>query len=406
MFNSKYKQQIEQLNSDNSRLIETSGILTSQIEKLRDTNSELINKLELTRIELNNLQLKFDSDTIIAEKMKIVNELTDKINDLSNTQRVQTLGFYELQYGSRYYRDELSKCRLTQKRMLIDKTYYKSSEDWSINGDIRQGNKLLEFFVNICITSFNMSCDNWLDKITIANYDYAKIKVEKIWNNYNNELIKHKAELVNGYLQLKLNEMDVRRNIYIKEQQEKEEERKQREIIKEQVRAELELNKNKEKLEKELLHYQIQANKGEDVADKIKEIEDRIETDDYMLSKTRAGYVYIIQSKSFSNESQFKIGMTRQCDPNLRLAQLSDASIPFKYYPSAIIFTDDAFELETKLHRRLAKYKVNKFNQRKEHFIIDKDELLHVLNDEFNLNVGFSEIIDEEWLFSIDKCDK
>jgi RNA processing factor Prp31 len=94
--------------------------------------------------------------------------------------------------------------------------------------------------------------------------------------------------------------------------------------------------------------------------------------------------------------------MTRQLSAQSRLDQLSDASIPFKYYPCAIIFTDDAFELETKLHRRLAEYKVNKLNQRKEHFIIDKLELLDVLNNEFNLNVQFDEIIDEDYIYSID----
>ena len=134
--------------------------------------------------------------------------------------------------------------------------------------------------------------------------------------------------------------------------------------------------------------------------EKIEEVEKLLQEDNYRLEHTRAGYVYIIQSKSFTDNNQWKIGMTRQINPLDRISQLSDASIPFKYYPCALIYTDDAFSLETALHRRFAKHKVNKFNQRKEHFIIDKDELLDVLNNEFKLNVEFNEIVDEEWLYS------
>lgn len=401
MFN-KYKIEVEKLSQQNKILVTENDSHLKELSILKSNIQNLTNKIGTKDNEIRELKNKLNCDSIIAEKQKLVNELELKIEDLSNRQHIQTLGFFELQYDSRYYKDELSKCRQAQKRMLIDKTYFKSLEDWFINGDLYQGRKLLEFFLGISITSFNLSCDAWLENTTIVNCEFIKNKINRIWNNYNSELNNHKVELNMDYLKLKLDELDIRLNIYIKLQQEKEEERRQKEIIREQAKAELELTKNKEKLEKELIHYQLQANKGVDVTDKIKEIEARIETDDFMLTKTRAGYVYIIQSKSFSDKNQWKIGMTRQLNPMDRLAQLSDASIPFKYYPCALIFTEDAFELETKLHRRLVEYKVNKFNQRKEHFIIDRDELLKVLNDEFHLNVQFKDIVDEEWLFSID----
>lgn len=402
MFNKKYIQEIDYLNKKIEQLnIENGRYITELLQRKEELNNISAN-FESVKSELADLKKTLDCDSTILSKLSEIKELEGSILDLKQRQYIQTLGFFDLQEDVRYYRDELSQCRLSQKRILIDKTYYSSKESWYINNNARDGNKLLEFLTSIAVTSFNLSCDSWFNNITIANAEYIKVKVNKIWNNYNLELNKHKVELNCEYLELKLIEIDIRLNIYIKQQQDKEEERRQKEIIREQAKAEAELKKSKEKLEKELIHYQLQANKGVDVADKIKEIEDRIETDDFMLTKTRAGYVYIIQSKSFSNENQIKIGMTRQLNPMDRLAQLSDASIPFKYYPCALIFTEDAFELETKLHRRLAEYKVNKFNQRKEHFIIDRDELLKVLNDEFHLNVEFKEPIDEEWLFSID----
>lgn len=402
MFNKKYIQEIDYLNKKIEQLNIENGRYVAELLQRKEELNNISTNFESVKAELADLKKTIDCDSTILSKLSEIKELEGSILDLKQRQHIQTLGFFDLQKDVRYYRDELSQCRLSQKRILIDKTYYSSKESWYINNNARDGNKLLEFLTSIAVTSFNLSCDSWFDNITIANAEYIKVKVTKIWNNYNLELNKHKVELNCEYLELKLREIDIRLNIYIKQQQDKEEERRQKEIIREQAKAELELTKNKEKLEKELIHYQLQANKGIDVADKIKEIEARIETDDFMLTKTRAGWVYIIQSKSFSNKNQYKIGMSRQTDVNNRLSQLSDASIPFKYYPCALIFTEDAFELETKLHRRFAEYKVNKFNQRKEHFIIDRDELLKVLNDEFHLNVEFKDIVDEEWLFSID----
>lgn len=402
MFNKKYIQEIDYLNKKIEQLnIENGRYVTELLQRKEELNN-ISADFESVKAELTDLKKTLDCDATILSKLSEIKELENSISDLKQRQYIQTLGFFDTEHDVRYYRDELSQCRLSQKRMLIDKTYYLAKESWYINNSAREGNKLLEFFVSLSVTSINLSCDSWFDNITITNAEYIKGKVNKIWNSYNLELNKHKVELNSEYLRLKLREIDIRLNIYIRQKQDKEEEQRQKEIIREQAKAEAELTKNKEKLERELIHYQLQANKGVDVADKIKEIEDRIETDDFMLTKTRAGWVYIIQSKSFTNDNQWKIGMTKQLDANIRLAQLSDASIPFKYYPCALIFTEDAFELETKLHRRLAEYKVNKFNQRKEHFIIEKDELLKVLNDEFHLDVEFKDIVDEEWLFSID----
>ena len=402
MFNKKYIQEIDYLNKKIEQLNIENGRYVAELLQRKEELNNISTNFESVKAELADLKKTLDCDSTILSKLSEIKELEDSILDLKQRQHIQTLGFFDLQKDVRYYRDELSQCRLSQKRILIDKTYYSSKESWYINNNARDGNKLLEFLTSIAVTSFNLSCDSWFDNITIANAEYIKVKVTKIWNNYNLELNKHKVELNGEYLELKLREIDIRLNIYIKQQQDKEEERRQKEIIREQAKAELELTKNKEKLEKELIHYQLQANKGEDVADKIKEIEARIETDDFMLTKTRAGYCYFIVNKSFNDDEIVKIGVSKRLNPFDRIKELSDASVPFRYYDLAIVFTEDAYDLETRLHRRLSEYRVNKLNKRKEQFKIDRDELLKILNDEFHLNVEFKEPVDEEWLFSID----
>lgn len=402
MFNKKYLQEIDYLNKKIEQLNIENGRYVTELLQRKEELTKISTDFESVKAELTDLKKTLDCDATILSKLSEIKELENNISDLKQRQYIQTLGFFDTEHNVRYYRDELSQCRLSQKRILIDKTYYSSKESWYINNNARDGNKLLEFLTSIAVTSFNLSCDSWFDNITIANAEYIKGKVTKIWNNYNLELNKHKVELNGEYLELKLREIDIRLNIYIRQQQDKEEERRQKEIIREQAKAEAEITKNKEKLERELIHYQLQANKGEDVADKIKEIEDRIETDDFMLTKTRAGYCYFIVNKSFNDDEIVKVGVTKRLNPYERIKELSDASVPFRYYDLAIVFTEDAYDLETKLHKRLSEYRVNKFNIRKEQFKINRDELLRILNDEFHLNVEFKDIIDEEWLFSID----
>ena len=67
--------------------------------------------------------------------------------------------------------------------------------------------------------------------------------------------------------------------------------------------------------------------------------------------------------------------MTRRLDPQDRVNELGDASVPFKFDVHSFIFSDDAVGLETELHKRLDAKRVNKVNRRKEFFYSTVDEL-------------------------------
>lgn len=73
--------------------------------------------------------------------------------------------------------------------------------------------------------------------------------------------------------------------------------------------------------------------------------------------------------------------MTRRLDPQDRVNELSDASVPFKFDVHSFIFSDDASDLETDLHRRLSNKRVNKVNLRKEFFYASIDELEELVTE-------------------------
>ena len=93
------------------------------------------------------------------------------------------------------------------------------------------------------------------------------------------------------------------------------------------------------------------------------------------LSNGKAGNVYIISNLGSFGENVFKVGMTRRLNPQDRVNELGDASVPFKFDVHSFIFSDDAVGLENKLHTILNNKRVNKVNMRKEFFYTNIDEL-------------------------------
>lgn len=99
------------------------------------------------------------------------------------------------------------------------------------------------------------------------------------------------------------------------------------------------------------------------------------------LQNGKAGYVYIISNLGSFGDKMFKIGMTRRINPQDRVDELGDASVPFKFDVHSFIFSEDAVSLEGALHNKLEKQRVNKINLRKEFFYSTIDELELLVNE-------------------------
>ena len=73
--------------------------------------------------------------------------------------------------------------------------------------------------------------------------------------------------------------------------------------------------------------------------------------------------------------------MTRRINPQDRVNELGDASVPFKFDVHSFIFSKDAVDLENKLHKIMENKRVNKVNRRKEFFYTTIDELEKVVTE-------------------------
>ena len=96
-------------------------------------------------------------------------------------------------------------------------------------------------------------------------------------------------------------------------------------------------------------------------------------------ANTKAGHVYVISNIGAFGSRVIKIGMTRRMDPEDRVKELSDASVPFKYGIHALFFSNNAAGLEAALHQKFTEQRVNLVNKRREFFFLSPAQVREAL---------------------------
>lgn len=104
---------------------------------------------------------------------------------------------------------------------------------------------------------------------------------------------------------------------------------------------------------------------------KLAEAEAKEERAKSMAEQTRKGHVYVISNLGSFGDDVYKIGLTRRLEPLDRVKELGDASVPFSFDVHAMIYAEDAPQLEAALHREFSNQRVNAVNLRKEFFRVD-----------------------------------
>jgi hypothetical protein len=196
-----------------------------------------------------------------------------------------------------------------------------------------------------------------------------------------------------------INAIKIEYNYYVKKEQARQEQLAIRAQMKQEAEERKALERERQKIELEEEKFQTEISKlTEQIAEasdselqflKNRIIELQSQLADVVLKKNeiaelqngKAGNVYVISNLGSFGEGIFKIGMTRRMNPQDRVNELGDASVPFKFDVHCFIFSKDAVSLENKLHKRLSSKRVNKLNGRKEFFYTSIDELEALVNE-------------------------
>jgi len=266
--------------------------------------------------------------------------------------------------------------------------------------------------IKLMARAFNGECDSIIPKVRYNNYYNIEKRIQTAYKALNKLGEPNHCTIVSDYLMLKLDELRLVHEYEEKSQIEKEEQRRIREQIRDEERALREIEKARQEAEKEEERYQKALDKArQEVEQATGARQDRLQSEIEHLNKllaeaqvnkeralsraqmTKSGYVYIISNIGSFGENVYKIGMTRRLEPTERVRELGDASVPFRFDIHAMIYSENAPELENEIHRVLIKRSVNRINTRKEFFNVRLDEIEDIVRKQ-DVNAEFIRIPD------------
>lgn len=401
----KLLNQIDSLQQQNQELSNQNQLSNQEIKSLKEqlskipeelfTISDLDNTIKTKESQLQNLNLS------ILSSQKELKEIKSEIIEYSNERTAQSLGFYskiltKYWYDSEEIERQIKELRSEIKSYISSKLFYKQYGYFVHNNSEAKGRVMIEKMCKIAITAFNLNVDALLDKVNISNVESLKQKIIKNFDNLNKQLSVFNSELTRDMLNFRLKEIELRYALTVRKEEEKDARRQEKERLKQQEKEEKELQKELDKLYNKLDNEYHKDNLDNNIIESIKE---EINKAEYNLKNKKAGYVYIIKNMSFDDDV-WKIGVTKRTVEE-RLKELYNASVPYKFLPVCIIYSEDCYALESALHKEFDKYRVNKVNKHKEFFKLPLEKIENTIKQKYVSNAKFNyDIEDEDWILS------
>lgn len=391
------KKELEEIQALKSQLIRFKSIFDIEAEVARQKksldqmisskNSEIISIEDSLKTLNTNYQSALETYKKLRKEVSIFESKLDLIE----------FGVYEPVYSfekSDDYRVEQDKIIEKQKSMINADNAAICDFKWSVEGSEEKGKALVKVYKKLMLCAFNGECDVLIAKVKWNNVVQMKERMQKLFEAINRLGEKFKVYLNSQYLDLKKKELILEHEYQMKRQKEKEEMRAIQEELREEEKAKGEFEQAQKEAEKEEANYQKALDKArkevelvtgekqeklqaqiEKLEQELKEAQEKKERALSMAQQTKRGHVYIISNIGSFGENVYKIGMTRRLEPEDRVKELGDASVPFQFDIHAMIYSDEAPTLEHELHKAFTNKKVNMLNYRKEFFNVTLDEI-------------------------------
>ena len=391
------EEEVNKTNELNSKLEQYSGIsdIQREVEDKKKGFIELTDKqnLEISKseTELKELGAKYETSLETYKKLRKEVGLYESKLDLIE------FGVYDPIYDFEHsddYRTEQKRVIQLQKDMIKDETAAICATNWTVDGSEAKGRASTKRNIKLVLRAFNGECNAQIAKVKWNNVNQIQERIKKSFEAINKLGKSSTISIQEEYLDLKIKELTLEHEFQLKKQREKEELRAIQEQIREEEKAKREFEKAQKDAEKEEKNYQTALDKARkeiaeltgDKHDKLqaqieklelelKESQEKKERAMSMAQQTKRGHVYVISNIGSFGENVYKIGMTRRLEPTDRVKELGDASVPFKFDIHAMMYSDDAPNLEKELHRAFDDKKVNMLNYRKEFFNVTLDEI-------------------------------
>jgi hypothetical protein len=383
------KNQLERIGAMGRDLVVEVKRLRAELERLGALS---ILQLEAKRKQLD-AEIRNQASLFAQQQAEVTNaldmerkkldEARKAIVETEETALLQEIGVYKYRHpltDAIAYERELSKIDDQIKAMTMkDGGAVQSATSWTVNGSAAQGKAMVREISKLMLRAFNAEADNLVRGLKPYKLDSALDRLKKVSETIAKLGQTMSIQIAHSYYLLRVHELELTADFLQKQAEEKEVERLGREKLREERKAQQEITAERERLEKEHQHYTnaldaLVKNGDEEAASRIREqladVKKAIEHVDYRAANIRAGYVYVISNIGSFGENMIKVGMTRRLEPEDRIRELSDASVPFNFDTHALFFSNDAVGIESAMHDRLASARVNTVNPRREFFHI------------------------------------
>ena len=310
-----------------------------------------------------------------------------EVIELSDQRVLQDVGIYRYHHpleNAVAYKERLAQLEAQVDEVIKSGRAVLAADLFTFDGSLAKGRKMVADLSRLMLRAYNAEADNCVRSLRSGNIGTATRRLVSAVTAIEKLGAIMDMRVNPEYHALRIAELELTADYQIKLQEEREQAREERALLREQRRAEAELAAEKERLGKERAHYvgvlEALRAKGDYVAaeeliGRLADIDKAIEANDYRIANIRAGFVYVISNIGAFGPNIVKIGMTRRLEPMDRVRELGDASVPFRYDVHAMFFSADAITLENELHKTFASRRVNFVNERREFFFATPAEV-------------------------------
>lgn len=399
--NRKLKEKYSIIDDMENKLQEKETIIHSSEDKIHELDTDI---LHLQR-RLKKLRQECDEVTeniVQGRKTQHQEQIAREVQEIADS--IDYSSYDSL--SSEECKNQLALLKQEEKEIVKEGDALQISPDNTISTKATNSNS------KQILRCFNAECDNTILSISIKNVDSLRTKITKSFDAINKIFEVDGVQLAPSMLEIKLRELTLLYDFEKKREEEREIQKAIKEQMMEEEKVRKELEKKRQQIEKDEKQFNNEVSKlmkylqktdseveKQIYADKIAELEAKIKTleaekDDVInrQENAKAGFVYVISNIGSFGEDVFKIGMTRRLEPMDRIKELSSASVPFEFDVHAMIFSENAPELESKLHSHFDSYRVNKVNPRKEFFKVSVDEIAEYIDQSYDKTVEFTKI--------------
>lgn len=375
-----------------------------KVAELNESIAELEKRREALEESLSNRKTEYEAQVnMVTKKQQEIKAANDELAQLKD--EINGINVME-EYAIPRYKEakiQLEKDREEKQRDIEFHCKYTDGEDkdglwwiespYTLNNSASKGKAMQKTYGEGLIYALNAYLDSKEKSVTYYSLNKTIDAISKKFNMYQKKAENIGLSLNSDYVGARIDIMKLNLAIKQKEKEEKERIREEKQRMREEEKLAQEIAKIRASINADRLRYDKALGKAtteqerQEIKNHLAEIDKREQDINYREQHSRSGWLYVIDTPAMPGIC--KLGCSKRINPLVRIAELSSASVPFPFICRALVFSDDVFDIETKIHNYFNDKRVNKENLHKEFFAITPNEAITALKDVFGCEIHY-----------------